>query len=255
MPRARRWYAPAAGVLFAGVVGLGAAAEGGQPRARDGSRVDFNAQVRPLLSDRCFRCHGPDASKRKAKLRLDTREGLLKDLGDGLAVVTPHAPAASELVRRISLDPADDDVMPPADSHVSLTAAEKDLLRRWVAEGAEYRAHWSLEPIRTAIVPDLPDDPTAGNPIDAFVRAGLAREGLAPAAEATRETLVRRLALSLTGLPPTPEEIDAFVADASVDAYARIVEHHLASPAMANAWRSTGSTWRVTQTPTAIRPT
>jgi hypothetical protein len=230
MPGARRWCAPAAGVLLAGL-GLGVAAEGRQARVTDVARVDFTTQVRPLLSDRCFRCHGPDASKRKAKLRLDTREGLLKDLGDGLAVVTPHDPAASELVRRISLDPSHDDVMPPSDSHVSLTAAERDLLRRWVAEGAEYRAHWSLEPVRAPVVPDLRDAAMVANPIDAFVRAGLACEGLTPAAEATPEALVRRLALNLTGLPPTPEEIDAFVTDASADAYARVVDRYLASPA------------------------
>ena len=114
--------------------------------------VDFSFQVRPLLSDRCFRCHGPDASKRKAKLRLDTREGVFKDIGDGWAVVKPGDPASSELVRRITTD-FEDDVMPPAESHLTLSEAEKGLLRRWVLEGAEYKPHWSLIPVHAVAVP------------------------------------------------------------------------------------------------------
>ena len=115
-------------------------------------RVDFSFQIRPLLSDRCFRCHGPDASKRKAKLRLDTREGVFKDIGDGWAVVKPGDPASSELVRRTSTD-FEDDVMPPADSHLSLSEPEKALLRRWVLEGAEYKPHWSLIPVQPSPSP------------------------------------------------------------------------------------------------------
>ncbi len=200
-------------------------------------RVDFNAEVRPILSDRCFRCHGPDASKRKAKLRLDLREGALKPLEDGWAVITPHDPARSELVRRIFTDD-DEDVMPPSDSHLSLSPAEKQTLRTWIAQGAEYRAHWSLEPVRAAPVPA--HEAAADQPIDAFVRARLATEGLAPAPRAEPETLLRRVSLTLTGLPPTLEEIDAFVGDPSSEAYARVVARYLASPAygerMASDW-------------------
>ena len=121
----------------------------GAPVAR---RVDYNWDVRPLLSDYCFRCHGPDSNKRKAKLRLDRRDGVMKDIGEGWAVVKPGNPDRSELVRRIFAD-LEDDMMPPPDSHLALSDQEKALLRRWVAEGADYRQHWSLEPVRAAAVP------------------------------------------------------------------------------------------------------
>ena len=201
-------------------------------------RSETAAEVRRLLSDRCFRCHGPDAAKRKAKLRLDTREGLFAELEEGMAVVTPGDLDKSEMIRRIQLPADHDDVMPPADAHQALTAEEKALLARWVAEGAEYRGHWSWEPIAGLDVPaadgrlrepplptapdgqraTAPDDgrlgePSLPNPIDGFVRARLAKEGLAPARPAAPEIVLRRLSFNLTGLPPTPAEIDAFVAD------------------------------------------
>ena len=202
----------------------------GQAPAVPGDRVDFNAQIRPLLSDRCFRCHGPDTAKRKGELRLDLRAEALKELGDGWAVVKPGDPGKSELVRRIFSD-LDDDLMPPPDSHLSLSASEKDLLRTWVAQGAEYKSHWSLVPVAAAPVPDVGGSRTPVNPIDAFVRARLAREGIEPAPRASPETLIRRLALNLTGLPPTPAEIDAFTADPSPKAYSRVAERYLASTA------------------------
>ncbi|MGH9371303.1 MAG: DUF1549 domain-containing protein, partial [Vicinamibacterales bacterium] len=194
------------------------------------ARVDFNYQIRPLLSDRCFRCHGPDSGKRKKELRLDRREGLLKDIGDGWAIVKPGDPDRSELIRRIFSD-LDDDVMPPPDSHLALSSEDKALLERWVVEGAEYRPHWSLAPVRKAKVPRLRDDVETTNPIDGFVRARLAAEGIPPAPPASPEALIRRVALNLTGLPPTPAEIDAFLADRSPSAYARVVERYLGSPA------------------------
>jgi len=202
----------------------------GQVRAVPVDRVDFNTQIRPLLSDRCFRCHGPDAAKRKGELRLDVRAEALKDLGDGWAVVKPHDPVRSELVRRIFSD-LDDDLMPPPDSHLSLSASEKDLLTTWVAQGAEYKSHWSLVPVAAAPVPSVGHRRTSLNPIDAFVRARLAREGIEPAPRASPEALIRRLAFNLTGLPPTPAEIDAFAADPSPKAYSRVVERYLASGA------------------------
>ena len=193
------------------------------------ARVDFHREIRPLLSDRCFRCHGPDSSKRKAELRLDVRDGVFRKLDDGWAIVKPRDPKHSELVRRTSSDDVEE-MMPPPDSNLSLSDAEKALLARWVAEGAEYRPHWSLAPVTAVPTPPLrggaPD-----NPIDAFVRARLDQEGLTPAPRASPETLLRRLAFNLIGLPPTPAEIDAFVADRSPDPYGRAVDRYLASPA------------------------
>jgi hypothetical protein len=205
----------------------------GEARAVDTRPVDFTFQIRPLLSDRCFRCHGPDAGKRKAKLRLDTREGMLKkldDAGKGWAVVKPRDPGKSELIRRIFTDD-EDDRMPPPESHLTLSAAEKALLERWVLEGADYRPHWSLVPVHAVGVPALRDGTSPANPIDAFVRTRLEAEGLTPAPQAPPHIVIRRLALNLTGLPPSPTDLDAFLGDRSPDAYARIVDQYLASPA------------------------
>ena len=192
--------------------------------------IDFNRQIRPLLSDRCFRCHGPDANKRKAKLRLDTRDGLFKDLEAGMAVVTPGDSVRSEMIRRIQLPADDEDVMPPADAHLALTAAEKALLTRWVSQGAPYRAHWSWEPVSSPALPTT-TEARATMPIDAFVRARLTAEGMAPSPEAEPEILLRRLSFNLTGLPPSQADIEAFRADHSRLAYERIADRLLASPA------------------------
>ena len=161
------------------------------------------------------------------------REGVLKkldDVGKGWAVVKPRDPGKSELIRRINTDD-EDDRMPPPESHLTLSAADKALLERWVVEGADYRPHWSLVPVHTVGVPGLRDGDARPNPIDAFVRTRLNAEGLAPAPPASPEIVIRRLAFNLTGLPPSPADIDAFVADRSPGAYARAVEHYLASPA------------------------
>jgi hypothetical protein len=194
------------------------------------SRVDFTRQIRPLLSDRCFRCHGPDASRRKAKLRLDVREGAFKKLEAGWAVVKPGDPSKSELVRRITTDDTED-MMPPPESKLSLTADEKALLTRWVAEGAEYRPHWSLAPVAATPLRPRAGTSVTSNPIDAFVRARLEQEGLSPSAQASPEVLVRRLAFDLTGLPPSVEDIEAFAADPSEAAYEGLIDRYLASPA------------------------
>jgi len=185
--------------------------------------IDFNRDVRPILSDRCFKCHGFDEKARKADLRLDTREGMTR-VRDGTRPVVPHDPGASELVRRIeSHDPRE--VMPPKSSGLSLNGEEKELLRRWVAAGAPFARHWAFEPPRAPAVPAA-----APHPVDAFVRAELDRVGLEPSPPADAATLVRRVSLDLTGLPPTPEEVDAFVADPSAVAYERLVDRLLASP-------------------------
>ena len=192
--------------------------------------VNFDRQIRPLLSDRCFRCHGPDSAKRKAKLRLDTKDGAMAALKDGWAIVKPFDPGKSELIRRI-FNESDDERMPPPESHLSLSPAERELLRRWVTEGAEYRPHWSFIPVGEIPLPATSHGSLSTNPIDAFVRERLDAEGIAPAPEASPEALLRRLSLNLTGLPPTIAELDAFLANASPAAYEKAVDRYLASPA------------------------
>lgn len=201
--------------------------------------VDFNFQVRPLLSDRCFKCHGPDEKARKKKLRLDQRDGMFKPLDDDYFVVKPGDTNHSELVRRITTTNLDDQ-MPPVDSQLKLSAAEKDLLVRWVAQGAEFKPHWSLIPVGKVSPPQPENKSWARNPVDAFVLARLDAEKLSPAPEASREVLLRRLAFDLTGLPPTVAELDAFIADTATNAYERAVDRYLRSPAygerMAQDW-------------------
>jgi hypothetical protein len=191
-------------------------------RAGGASPLRFSRDVLPILAENCFQCHGPDEKARKGKLRLDDRAGLL-------SVVKAGKSDASELVRRINADPADGR-MPPAKANRSLTAGQKEILRRWVDEGAAWGKHWAYElPVRVA-PPPLKDAAGVRNAIDNFVRARLEREGLAPAPEATPETLIRRVTLDLTGLPPTPAEVDAFRADHAPDAYEKLVDRLLVSP-------------------------
>ncbi|MBN9120111.1 MAG: PSD1 domain-containing protein [Planctomycetes bacterium] len=185
---------------------------------------DFNRDVRPILAARCFKCHGPDDAARKAKLRLDTRDGAEAALGK---------PGDSELVRRATAtDP--DAVMPPPATKVTLTTREKETLAAWVAAGAKYDPHWSfIRPKRA----DVPKPKFAiRNPIDAFVFARLEKDGLRPSPEADRYTLVRRVYLDLIGVPPTPEEVDAFVKDKAPDAYEKLVDRLLASPLYGERW-------------------
>jgi hypothetical protein len=198
--------------------------------AADGAeaKVDFNFQIRPLLSDRCFTCHGPDTRARKKELRLDTKEGLFKKLEDGSLVVKPGDTNQSELIRRIFA--TDDDQMPPEKSLRVLNDAEKNLLKRWVEQGAEYKPLWSFIPV-DKVEPPTRDNNWAKNPIDQFVLTKLDAEKLSPSPAASRETLLRRLSLDLTGLPPSAEDVDSFLADNSPAAYARAVEKYLNSPA------------------------
>lgn len=190
--------------------------------------VRFNRDVRPVLSDKCFRCHGPDAAQRKADLRLDRREDAIAVRGDS-AAIAPGKPGESELLRRITSADADER-MPPADSGVTLTASEIELLRRWIRQGAEYQAHWSFVPPRSPLLPNVRQQEWPRNPIDRFVLAELERHDLRPSPEASRETLLRRVTLDLTGLPPTLDEIDAFLADDSPRAYENVVDRLLKSP-------------------------
>ncbi len=185
-------------------------------------KVDFNREVRPLLSDNCFACHGPDTQKIKGGLRLDLREAALKPAKSGKVALVPGKPDDSEVVKRI-FTAEGDDLMPPAESHKSLTPAQKDLLKRWIAEGAEYQGHWAYSPPVKAQVTE------PRRAVDELVQRRLREKGLKPSVAADRRTLLRRLYFDLVGLPPTPAEVDAFERDKSPDAYAKVVERLLAS--------------------------
>lgn len=188
--------------------------------------IDFSRDIRPILSDKCFACHGPDDKERKARLRFDHRDGALQPAKSGARAIVPGKLSESELVKRITThDP--DEIMPPPSFGKTLTAAQIDLLQRWVAAGAEYREHWAFIPPQRPSVPAIPE---GGNPLDAFVAERQREEGLAFSPEADRTTLIRRATLDTTGLPPTPEEVDAFLADGDPKAYEHLVDRLLASP-------------------------
>ena len=197
---------------------LALASLAGLSSAAEGQTIVFNRDIRPILTDTCFACHGPDSAARKGDYRLDRRDDAI-----GKKVIVPGKPEESEALRRIlSTDP--DEVMPPPSTKKVLTAEQKKLIRRWIEEGAEYQPHWSfLAPVRPA-VPQVKNAAWVRNPIDAFVLAKLEAAGLTPAPEADRPTLARRLSLDLTGLPPAPELVDAFVADPSPNAYEKLVD-------------------------------
>lgn len=191
--------------------------------------LSFNHDIRPILSENCFYCHGQDSNQRKGNLRLDLRENALRAGESGEVVVVPGKPEESALIQRITSSDREEQ-MPPPKSHRTLTAEQKEKLRRWIAEGAEYQQHWAfMTPVRPAL-PEVKRADWARNGIDRFVLARLEQEGLEPSAEADRATLIRRVTLDLTGLPPTPEEVDAFLADTSPDAYERLVDRLLANP-------------------------
>jgi hypothetical protein len=211
-------------VLFSAMAGAGERVDG-----RAETPVDFNRDVRPILSNVCYTCHGPDEGKRQAGLRLDLKEGALGEVESGGHAVVPGNSAASVVMQRLThADPSLR--MPPAEHDKQLTAEQVETIRRWIDQGAVWRGHWSFE---TPVRPELPavsNEAWCKNPIDRFVLARLDREGIAPAEEADRATLIRRVTLDLTGLPPTPAEIDTFLADTSPDAYERVVDRLLASP-------------------------
>ena len=190
--------------------------------------VDFQRQVRPILSDNCFLCHGPDKGTRMADLRLDIQEGALAARKNGQAIV-PGKPDESLLVKRIYSDnPAFR--MPPVFSHKTLTQEQKDTLRRWIEQGAKWSQHWAFVPPKKMPPPAIKVASWPRNDIDRFILARMEAEGLQPAPEADRRALIRRVTLDLTGLPPTPAEVDAFVKDNSPDSYDKVVDRLLASP-------------------------
>ncbi len=203
--------------------------------------VDYNWDIRPILSNNCYRCHGPDDGAREAGLRLDIREEAVAQTpgSPGRGVIEPGDPSLSELIRRVSSDDPEYR-MPPPHTHRTLSDAQIETLTRWIEQGAEYKRHWSFIPPADIDPPESGLSADAVNPVDEFILAEIEQRGLTPAGEADRETLISRVTFTLTGLPPTPEEMDAFIADADQDAYEKLVDRLLARPAygerMATEW-------------------
>ena len=205
------FWAPA-GTVFADVVPL-----------------SYNKDIRPILSDKCFSCHGPDVKQRKAGLRLDTAEGAYGKSESETVAVVPGDLNQSEVWARITTSEKDE-AMPPSKSNKVLTAAQRELLGRWIAEGARYEPHWAFVPPQKPALPEIGNPHFAiRNPIDRFVLARLEQRGLSPSPEAERTTLIRRVTLDLTGLPPTVAELDAFLADSSPQAYESVVDRLMAT--------------------------
>ena len=220
---------------------LSACGHGERVAAGVPDKIDFNWDVRPILSDNCFRCHGPDVKGRKAGLRLDLPETAYGELPEspGKHAIVPGSPDQSELVRRITS--SDPDVrMPPAASHKSLAPQQVALLKAWIEDGAKYKPHWAFIAPQKARVPQSRFEKQAINDVDRFVLARLEHDGLVPSTEADRDALINRVSLTLTGLPPTLEEVEAFVRDTGPNAYEKVVDRLLASPAyaerMASVW-------------------
>jgi Protein of unknown function (DUF1549)/Protein of unknown function (DUF1553)/Planctomycete cytochrome C len=213
------------------LIGLIGASVAGDPK------VEFNRDIRPILSNKCFACHGPDEEHREADLRLDVRDAAITAGADRKAIV-PGKPDESELVFRIcSEDP--DAVMPPRETEKPLTPSEIDLLKRWIAQGAEYQGHWSFLPIKNEELPPLPELPSdvfVRNGIDHFIYSKLADKGLRPSPEADKNTLIRRVYLDLIGLLPTPSEVQQFVSDTRPEAYEELVDRLLKSPNYGERW-------------------
>ncbi|MFQ5928861.1 MAG: DUF1549 domain-containing protein, partial [Acidobacteriota bacterium] len=190
--------------------------------------VEFNRDIRAILSDNCFTCHGPDEKQRQVNLRLDSKEGIFADRG-GYHIIVPGDPSSSRLFQKIS---AEDKVarMPPPWSERELTKKQIELIRQWIEQGAKWDRHWSFIPPQREPLPKVKEEGWPRNPIDHFILARLEREGLRPSPEANKVTLIRRVTYDLTGLPPTPAEVEAFLADNSSHAYEKVVDRLLKSP-------------------------
>jgi hypothetical protein len=216
------------------VWGLSAPLAGTAAAAGEAVGVEFNRDIRPILAENCYLCHGPDKNRRKANLRLDMRQSAL-----AAQAIVPGKPDESEVVARIQSDDAEE-MMPPPSSRKKLTGKQKELLTHWIAQGAEYQAHWAYMPPKRAAIPKCRNSTRVRNPVDAFIQRTLESKGIASSPEADRRTLIRRLSLDLVGLPPTPEEVRAFERDADPRAYERLVDRLLDSPhygeRMAVAW-------------------
>ncbi|MCA9414163.1 MAG: DUF1549 domain-containing protein, partial [Candidatus Omnitrophica bacterium] len=196
---------------------------------------DFSRDIRPILSENCFQCHGPDKETRKAGLRLDTREGIFQDLG-GYHPVVPGDLDASEIYSRVAAND-ENERMPPKASNRKLSEAQIDLIRRWIENGAPWNQHWAyIPPVRPDVPTEIPKDFRATNPIDHFVAQKLMEVGLSQSERASKETLLRRVSLDLIGLPPSPDEVKEFLADDSPDAYEKVVDRLLASERFGERW-------------------
>ncbi len=190
--------------------------------------IDYNRQIRPIFSENCYACHGPDENKRMAGLRLDHKESALAKLPSGKSAIVPGDPSRSELIARIAAE-SGALRMPPAFTGKSLTEEETDLIREWISQGAKWQTHWSYIPPQRPDLPSLSRSDWARNEIDHFILARLEKEGLEPSPRAEKSTLIRRLSLDLVGLPPTPAEVDAFLGDDSPQAYEKLVDRLLAA--------------------------
>ncbi|HUG93548.1 MAG TPA: DUF1549 domain-containing protein, partial [Planctomycetaceae bacterium] len=215
------------------LVGMVVAAAGSPARAE--GRVEFLRDVRPILAGHCFKCHGPDENQRQAGLRLDVRESAVGETDSGQRAIVPGQPDESELVRRIFADD-EFEIMPPPDAKHPLAPEQKRTLKAWIAAGAPYQPHWAFAAPARPAVPEVRRNGWPRNPLDRFVLARLDAERLSPAPEAGRHTLVRRVSLDLTGLPPAPEFADEFVHDESPDAYEKLINRLLASPRYGERW-------------------
>jgi hypothetical protein len=216
----------ASAVLLALLAGFGGRAA---DRKSAPAKIEFNRDIRPLLSDRCFKCHGPDQASRKAKLRLDRAEDAYAERKSQGHAIVPSHPESSLVCQRI-FDTDPEQMMPPPDSHLALKPAEKEMIRQWITEGAVYKPHWAFIPPPDAVaVPDVKSRKWPRNEIDRFILARLETEGLKPSAEADKSRWLRRVTYDLTGLPPNPEEVTAFLRDKSAGAYEKVVDRLLAS--------------------------
>jgi hypothetical protein len=227
-PLARQLTLQGPGLFAVAVIGCALCPCPAEAQDKGPAVVEFNRDIRPIFSDICYTCHGPAKSTRKASLRLDTEEGAFADRGE-YQIIVPSHPEKSEIIKRLTAtDPAKR--MPPAKTGKKLTLAQVELVRRWIAQGARWQKHWSLLPPRRLPPPLVKNPSWVRNPIDAFLLARLEQERLSPSPEVERTTLIRRVTLDLTGLPPTPAEVDAFVNDQSPSAYEKVVDRLLASP-------------------------
>jgi Protein of unknown function (DUF1553)/Protein of unknown function (DUF1549)/Concanavalin A-like lectin/glucanases superfamily/Planctomycete cytochrome C len=196
----------------------------GTALAQAQSKIEYNRDVRPILAENCFACHGPDSAARKAGLRLDDRDAAIK-----MTAIVPGKTDKSALIEHIFADDPKQ-IMPPPKTNKKLTAAQKETLKTWIAQGAEYQLHWSLLAPKRPALPKVKNEGWVRNPIDRFILAELEKRGLQPSPEADRRTLARRLSLDLTGLPPAPADVEAFVNDKSPDAYEKYVDRMMKSP-------------------------
>ncbi|MFO0908076.1 MAG: DUF1553 domain-containing protein [Isosphaeraceae bacterium] len=219
-PRCVRWLIPIA--LAAWTISA-PSLRAADPAPGPGSTIEYNRDIRPILADNCFTCHGPDSAARKADLRIDKRDAAIDN-----GAIVPGKPDESTLVERL-FTTNKKEVMPPPSTKKVLTPAQKDLLKRWIASGANYQPHWSLIPPVKPAPPAVKNEAWVRNPVDRFILSALEAQGLSPAPEADRRTLARRLALDLTGLPPDPAGVEAFVRDTRPDAYEQYVDKLMAS--------------------------